>query len=28
MPIEVDDAVILSKFQEEKTRNEAFNLLF
>ena len=27
MPIEVDDAVILSKFQDEKTRNEAFNLL-
>src|ERR1700748_2309348 len=27
MPIEVDDAVILSKFQDERTRNEAFNLL-
>jgi hypothetical protein len=27
MPTEVDDAVILSKFQDEKTRNEAFNLL-
>src|SRR6201747_3187869 len=27
MPIEVEDAVILSKFQEEGTRNEAFNLL-
>src|ERR1700742_3446330 len=27
MPTEVDDAVILSKFQEESTRNEAFNLL-
>src|SRR5476651_613602 len=27
MPTEVDDAVILSKFQDEKTRNEAFNML-
>src|SRR5580698_6606722 len=27
MPIEVEDAEILSKFQDEKTRNEAFNLL-
>src|ERR1700743_449310 len=27
MPTEVDDAEILSKFQNEKTRNEAFNLL-
>ena len=27
MPTQVDDAEILSKFQNEKTRNEAFNLL-
>jgi RNA polymerase sigma-70 factor (ECF subfamily) len=27
MPTEVDDAEILSKFQNEQTRNEAFNLL-
>jgi RNA polymerase sigma factor (sigma-70 family) len=27
MSIQVDDAVILEKFQDEKTRNEAFNLL-
>lgn len=27
MSAQVDDAVILSKFQDEKTRNEAFNLL-
>ena len=27
MPAQVDDAEILSKFQNEKTRNEAFNLL-
>jgi len=27
MPAEVDDAEILSKFREEKTRNEAFNML-
>src|SRR5476651_1887578 len=27
MPTEVDDAVILSKFQDEKTRNQAFNML-
>ncbi|MCC8423922.1 RNA polymerase sigma factor [Mucilaginibacter sp. UR6-11] len=27
MPIQVEDAEILSKFQDEKTRNEAFNLL-
>ncbi len=27
MPTEVDDAEILSKFQDERTRNEAFNLL-
>ena len=27
MPAEIDDAEILSKFQEEKTRNEAFNML-
>lgn len=27
MSVQVDDAVILSKFQDEKTRNEAFNLL-
>jgi len=27
MPEEVDDAEILSKFQEEKTRNEAFGML-
>jgi len=27
MPTEVDDAEILSKFQDEKTRNEAFNML-
>ena len=27
MSVQVDDAEILSKFQDEKTRNEAFNLL-
>jgi len=27
MPAEIDDAEILSKFQEEKNRNEAFNML-
>ena len=27
MPAQVEDAEILSKFQDEKTRNEAFNLL-
>src|SRR5260370_12038356 len=27
MSVEVDDAEILRKFQDEKTRNEAFNLL-
>jgi RNA polymerase sigma factor (sigma-70 family) len=27
MPVQVEDAEILSKFQDEKTRNEAFNLL-
>jgi len=27
MPTEVEDAEILSKFQNEKTRNEAFNML-
>ena len=27
MPLEVDDAEILSKFRDEKTRNEAFNML-
>jgi len=27
MPTEVEDAEILSKFQDEKTRNEAFNML-
>ena len=27
MPKEVEDAEILSKFQDERTRNEAFNLL-
>src|SRR3569833_1851154 len=27
MSVQVDDAEILSKFQNEKTRNEAFNLL-
>ncbi len=27
MPKEVEDAEILSKFQDEKTRNEAFNML-
>jgi len=27
MSVQVDDEVILSKFQDEKTRNEAFNLL-
>ncbi|HVW13964.1 MAG TPA: sigma-70 family RNA polymerase sigma factor [Mucilaginibacter sp.] len=27
MPAQVDDAEILSKFRDEKTRNEAFNLL-
>jgi RNA polymerase sigma factor (sigma-70 family) len=27
MPVQVEDAEILRKFQDEKTRNEAFNLL-
>src|ERR1700749_3907204 len=27
MPTQVEDAEILSKFQDERTRNEAFNLL-
>lgn len=27
MPVQVEDAEILKKFQDEKTRNEAFNLL-
>jgi len=27
MSVQVEDAEILSKFQDEKTRNEAFNLL-
>src|SRR2546423_9927415 len=27
MSVQVDDAEILRKFQDEKTRNEAFNLL-
>ena len=27
MPLQVEDAEILNKFQDEKTRNEAFNLL-